>query len=52
MTATSAAPEAYLDNASKTAEYLHKVFAGLGKVVASSSGKSTAKQGMFLSLEK
>ena len=52
MTATSAAPEAYLDNASKTAEYLHKVCAGLGKAVASSSGKSTAKQGMFLSLEK
>ena len=50
MTATSAAPEAYLDNASQTAEYLHKVFAGLGKEVASSTGQSTAKKGMSLSL--
>ena len=31
MTATSPAPERYLEHAKKTSEYLHKVFAGPGR---------------------
>eukprot|EP00434_Breviolum_minutum_P008015 symbB.v1.2.007070.t1/scaffold414.1/size398445/34 len=50
MTATSAAPEAYLDNASKTAEYLHKVFAG--QFILDLLTKELAPLGIHLRLEK